>query len=224
MGPLLGPVLGPVAGGFLVESQSWRWVFWIMAIGGGVFGILLLFVGRETYAPILLERKAAAIRKETGNQDFRSKLANDLPPREIFVRAISRPLKMLFLSPIVGLMSLYIAINYGILYLFFTTITFVFEGQYKFSSGSVGLAYIGIGVGMIVVSQDPYRLAGESSLSERYDLPDFASNLSKAHQDLLSNMVADIYIRVWQSLVLYQTRSSRSSKPRAMSSLSTDYL
>lgn len=150
MGPLLGPVLGPVAGGFLVESQSWRWVFWIMAIFGGLFGLILLVVGRETYAPILLERKAAALRKETGNQDIRSKLAKDIPPREIFIRAISRPLKMLFLSPIVGLMALYIAINYGILYLFFTTITFVFEGQYHFSSGAVGLAYIGIGVGMIV--------------------------------------------------------------------------
>jgi multidrug resistance protein len=150
MGPLLGPVIGPVCGGFLVENMSWRWVFWIMAIFGGAFGLLLLIVGRETYAPILLEKKAAALRKETGNQAIRSKLAVDIPPREIFVRAISRPLKMLFLSPIVGMMALYIAINYGILYLFFTTVTFVFEGQYHFSSGAVGLSYIGVGVGMIV--------------------------------------------------------------------------
>jgi hypothetical protein len=59
-------------------------------------------------------------------------------------------MKMLFLSPIVSMMSLYIAINYGILYLFFTTVTFVFEGQYHFSSGAVGLSYLGVGVGMIV--------------------------------------------------------------------------
>jgi multidrug resistance protein len=150
MGPLLGPVIGPVCGGFLVEHMSWRWVFWIMAIFGGAFGLLLLVVGRETYAPILLEKKAAALRKETGDAAYKSKLAKDIPPREIFVRAITRPMKMLFLSPIVGLMALYIGINYGILYLFFTTITFVFEGTYHFSSGSVGLAYIGVGVGMIV--------------------------------------------------------------------------
>ncbi|KAF1920046.1 major facilitator superfamily domain-containing protein [Ampelomyces quisqualis] len=150
MGPLLGPVVGPVCGGFLVEAMSWRWVFWIMAIFGGAFGILLLVVGRETYAPIILEQKAAALRKATGIAAMKSKLANDLPPREIFVRAIARPMKMLFLSPIVGLMALYIAVNYGILYLFFTTITFVFEGTYHFSSGSVGLSYIGVGVGMIV--------------------------------------------------------------------------
>jgi MFS family permease len=150
MGPLLGPVIGPVCGGFLVEHNSWRWVFWILAIFGGVFGLVLLVVGRETYAPILLEKKAEKLRKETGNLNIKSKLAQQIPPREIFVRAISRPMKMLFLSPIVGMMSLYIAINYGILYLFFTTITFVFEGQYHFSSGAVGLAYIGVGVGMIV--------------------------------------------------------------------------
>jgi MFS family permease len=115
MGPLLGPVVGPVCGGFLVEAMAWNWVFWILAIFGGAFGLLLLVVGRETYAPILLEKKAAALRKETGNLNLRSKLAKDIPPREIFVRAITRPMKMLFLSPIVGLMSLYIAINYGIL-------------------------------------------------------------------------------------------------------------
>ncbi|CAO2648795.1 Nn.00g097440.m01.CDS01 [Neocucurbitaria sp. VM-36] len=149
MGPLLGPVIGPVCGGFLVEAMSWRWVFWIMAIFGGAFGVLLLFVGRETYSLTLLEKKAARLRKETGNENFRSILAKDIPPKEIFIRAIARPMKMLFLSPIVALMSTYIAINYGILYLFFTTITFVFEGRYHFSSGAVGLSYIGVGVGMI---------------------------------------------------------------------------
>lgn len=150
IGPLLGPVIGPICGGFLVESMSWRWVFWILAIFGGAAGISLFFVGRETYHVTLLEKKAARLRKETGNQNLRSKLAKDLPPREIFIRAIVRPMKMLFMSPIVGLMSLYIAINYGILYLFFTTVTFVFEGKYHFSSGAVGLSYIGVGVGMIV--------------------------------------------------------------------------
>lgn len=32
MGPLLGPCVGPVAGGYVVESLGWRWVFWIIAI------------------------------------------------------------------------------------------------------------------------------------------------------------------------------------------------
>ena len=32
LGPLLGPVIGPVCAGFLVESQGWRWVFWVITI------------------------------------------------------------------------------------------------------------------------------------------------------------------------------------------------
>jgi MFS family permease len=150
MGPLLGPIIGPVCGGFLVESLSWRWVFWLLAIFGGVFGVSLAFVGRETFHQTILNKKVVRLRKETGNANLRSKLNNNLPPREVFIRAIARPMKMLFFSPIVFLMSLYISVNYGILYLFFTTMTFVFEGQYHFSSGSVGLAYLGMGVGMIL--------------------------------------------------------------------------
>jgi multidrug resistance protein len=149
IGPLLGPVLGPVCGGFLVESQGWRWVFWILAIFGGAFSLLLFVFGRETYHPTILARKTARLRKETGNMNLRSKLDSGLPPKEIFVRSIVRPMKMLFLSPMVGLMSVYVAINYGILYLFFTTMTFVFEGTYHFSSGAVGLSYLGMGVGLL---------------------------------------------------------------------------
>lgn len=64
--------------------------------------------------------------------------------------SIVRPTKMLFLSPIVFLLSLYTAVIYGYLYLLFTTITDVFETQYGFSQGSVGLAYLGIGVGSFI--------------------------------------------------------------------------
>lgn len=56
---------------------------------------------------------------------------------------------MLLFSPIVLSLSVYMALVYGILYLIFTTITEVFEGEYNFSSGSVGLTYLGIGIGCL---------------------------------------------------------------------------
>ncbi|KAF2280683.1 MFS general substrate transporter [Westerdykella ornata] len=149
MGPLIGPVVGPVAAGFLVDAKGWRWVFYVLAICSGAFSLLLLTFSRETYAPTLLERKAARLRKETGNPHLRSKMALDIPPREVFIRAIVRPMKMLFFSPIVLLMSLYVAVNYGVLYLLFTTITFVFQKQYRFSSSMVGLSFLGSGIGML---------------------------------------------------------------------------
>lgn len=105
---------------------------------------------RESYAPTLLKRKTKRLIKETGNQDLRSQLDSGLSPKELFKLSIVRPTKMLIFSPIVLILSLFVAIVYGYLYLLFTTITGVFEGQYHFSQGSVGLTYLGIGIGSLL--------------------------------------------------------------------------
>jgi hypothetical protein len=105
---------------------------------------------RETYPIVLLERKATKLRKETGNPAYRSKLASSLSPQKLIQHTIIRPLKLLFLSPIVTAMCIYIAIMYGLLYILFTTYTFVFEEVYHFSTSNAGLSFLGIGVGTIV--------------------------------------------------------------------------
>lgn len=105
---------------------------------------------RETYEPVLLQRRTKRLQKETGNADLRSKLDQQIPMGEYFRRAIIRPTKMLLFSPIVFLLSLYMAVVYGYLYLVFTTLTMVFEQGYNFSQGSVGLSFLGIGVGSLI--------------------------------------------------------------------------
>ncbi|KAL8869865.1 MAG: hypothetical protein Q9174_003948 [Haloplaca sp. 1 TL-2023] len=147
MGPLMGPVIGPVAGGFLSQAQGWRWVFWLIAIVAGAITIMAFILLRETYPPTLLERKAKKLREETGNKNLKAKLSSDLSPRDMFKLAIVRPFKMLLFSPIVLALSTFMAVVYGYLYLLFTTMTEVFESQYGFSSGAVGLTYLGIGIG-----------------------------------------------------------------------------
>lgn len=105
---------------------------------------------RETYAPVLLEKKTKRLRKETGNPKLRSKLKVDLSPKDLFIRAVVRPTKLLLFSPICTMMSIYMAVVYGVLYLLFTTFTFVFEDTYGFSESTVGLVYIAMGVGMLL--------------------------------------------------------------------------
>jgi MFS family permease len=56
----------------------------------------------------------------------------------------------LIFSPIVALLSLYMSITYGLLYLLFTTITSVFRGQYGWQPDITGLAFLGIGIGMFL--------------------------------------------------------------------------
>ena len=104
---------------------------------------------QESYAPVLLERKTKKLRQATGNNHLRSKLASHLSPAALFKISIVRPARLLLFSPIVLAMSTFMAVVYGYLYLLFTTITEVFERVYHFSPGTVGLTYLGIGLGML---------------------------------------------------------------------------
>lgn len=64
--------------------------------------------------------------------------------------SLIRPLRMLFLQPIVTVCALYIATIYGIMYILFTTFTFVYEDQYGFSSIGAGLSFLSSGIGMLL--------------------------------------------------------------------------
>lgn len=144
-----GPVVGPVAGGFLVQAAGWRWLFWLVVISAGVAMVASMVVLRESNAAVLLKRKTKRLQKETGNMNLRSKMDLGLTPKQLFIRATVRPVKLLFLSPICGLFSLYNAFVYAIIYLFFTTFTFLFSEVYHFSEGIIGLTFIGSGIGMM---------------------------------------------------------------------------
>lgn len=104
----------------------------------------------ETYERTILEKRAAELRKSTGNQNIHSKLALPISTGEIFKRAIIRPFKLLFLSPIVAIMSVYVALVYAYLYFFFTTMSTVFRDQYHWRNEILGLSFTGLGVGSII--------------------------------------------------------------------------
>jgi hypothetical protein len=127
---------------------------------GAVLIMSLLFL-RESYAYTILDRKTKRLRKETGNMSLKSALDSGKEPKEFFKVSILRSVKMLFLSPIVFLLSLYMATIYGYQYLMFTTFPRVFEGQYDFKTTGVGLVYLGIGVGFLIA------LVSSGMLSDR---------------------------------------------------------
>lgn len=109
-----------------------------------------LLLMHESYAYTLLDRKTKRLRKQTGNQALRSTLHSDKEPKELIKNAIVRPVKLLVLSPIVLLLSLYMAMMYGYQYLMFTTFPRVFQGHYGFSDSNIGLVYLGMGIGFLI--------------------------------------------------------------------------
>lgn len=168
LGPLAGPVgrhpplvhgcltltdlqvLGPVIGGFLAAGKGWRWTFWLVAILGGAGEVATLIAMRETSPKILLERKAARLRLSTGNTNLRSKLTSKLTPQEVLIQACVRPTILLVRSPVVLALSLYAALVFGVIYLLFTTFDGVFAGRYEFSASTSGLAYLGLGLALVL--------------------------------------------------------------------------
>ncbi|KAF5247333.1 hypothetical protein FANTH_6424 [Fusarium anthophilum] len=148
IGPLIGPVVGPIVGGFVSENVGWRWTFRILLILSGVVAIVTLALMKETNYTVILQKKALRMRKQTGNDKLVAKLSRDETPSQMLARAIVRPLKLLILSPIVLLVSLYGGILFGLIFLLFTTFPSVFQDVYGFNPGVAGLAYLGLGIGM----------------------------------------------------------------------------
>ncbi|KAF2792678.1 MFS general substrate transporter [Melanomma pulvis-pyrius CBS 109.77] len=148
----MGPLLAPFIGGFIaISSLGWRWTEYISGIMGfASFGLLVLFL-EETYPPVVLVQKAAELRRRTKNWGIHAKQEEiEVDFKELMVRNVSRPMRILFTEPIVLLITIYMSFIYGILYLFLTAYALVFEGKYGWNAGVSGLAYFGMVLGEII--------------------------------------------------------------------------
>lgn len=68
-----------------------------------------------------------------------------------------RPITLNFTEPMVFLLNLYIALVYGLLYIWFESFPIVFIELHGFTGGQLGLAYLGIFVGALL-TLPPYFL------------------------------------------------------------------
>ncbi|SNX81332.1 probable mfs-multidrug-resistance transporter [Melanopsichium pennsylvanicum] len=148
--PFLGPALGPITGGFLGQSAGWKWVIGFLTIFAGIITIVGAISVPETYAPVLLRWRAQKLSEVTGYH-YICKLdkGRDTSLKTQFKVALSRPWLLLIWEPIVLLLSIYIAIIYGILYSLFGAFPIVFQRYRGWSPGVGGLGFLGVLVGMI---------------------------------------------------------------------------
>lgn len=151
--PFMGPVFGPIIGGFLGAAGGWRWVQALVTIYSAILWVLAVLIIPETYAPVLLRKRAAKLSEMTG-ESYRSRFdisrGKSFSFREELKTALVRPWQLLFYEPIVLLLSLYMSIVYGILYMFFAAIPIVYQEHRGWNSGQSGLAFLGIAVGMVI--------------------------------------------------------------------------
>ncbi|RGP69783.1 putative multidrug resistance [Fusarium sporotrichioides] len=149
--PFIGPAIGPLVGGFLSDAAGWRWLYWIQLIMAFVVWILITFTVPETYAPTILARRARKLRAETGETDHVTEQELDLRPISERLRIfLIRPFQLLFGELIVCLISLYMSVLYGLLYMFFVAYPIIYQKGKGYSAGKTGLMFIPIAVGVLM--------------------------------------------------------------------------
>ncbi|KAK5048944.1 hypothetical protein LTR84_005365 [Exophiala bonariae] len=154
VGAVCGPVLGPLVGGFAVEARGWTWTIWeLMWLSGFTLVLITLFMP-ETSSANILYRRTQRLRKLTGNDKLICEPeleGQDMTGREIAQMVLVRPFTLCFTEPMVSLLNLYIALIYGLLYIWFESFPIVFTEIYHFSLGLEGTAFVGILVGVFAV-------------------------------------------------------------------------
>ena len=147
--PFIGPAIGPLVGGYLSMNCGWRWLYWIQLIMAFVVWILITFTVPETYAPTILARRAKKLRKETNDDSHVTEQDLDLRPMtERLGIFLIRPFQLLFGELIVLLISLYMSVLYGLLYMFFVAYPIVFQEGKGYTAGTTGLMFIPLAVGV----------------------------------------------------------------------------
>lgn len=159
IGAVCGPVLGPLVGGFAVQSggsgvvKGWKWTIWELLWLSSFCLIFLFFFLPETSSPNILYRRTKRLRKLTGNDKLTCEpemVSAEMKPKDVVSIALLKPITLNFQEPIVFLLNLYIALIYGLLYIWFESFPLVFTELYGFNLGLEGVAFLGILVGTLI--------------------------------------------------------------------------
>ncbi len=132
------------------KHLGWRWTEYIEAIWVFTIFAMTAFLLPESYAPILLKRRAAALRKSTGNSAYwhpHEKVKLDF--KSIITKQLSRPLLMLFTEPMVTCISLYASFVYALLYLALEVFPIVFLEMRHYSLVVSTLPFLALFVGVL---------------------------------------------------------------------------
>lgn len=110
----VGPVIGPIAGGFIAQRIGFKYVFIVIAGICAVANLIAIPFLHETYAPVILHRRALQGDQEKELPVTPMRKSEGL---QYIWTNLSRPMVVLFRSLICFMLSLYMAFMYACYYL-----------------------------------------------------------------------------------------------------------
>ncbi|KAK7046011.1 hypothetical protein VNI00_007006 [Paramarasmius palmivorus] len=150
LSPFIGPIIGPLYSGFVNQNTTWRWTFRVLLIWTFLQTIALCTLVPETYVPVLRQRKAAMLRKRTGDDKYWAPLdkqENNLT-KAIMVSCY-KPFELIVYDRMILLLNTWTSVILGILYLAFQAFPIIFAQNHGLTEEEVGMTFLGIGVGMV---------------------------------------------------------------------------
>ena len=148
---IFGTIAAPAYCGYISERVGWRWIEWVHMIGNGILFIVEYFFLKETRGAKLLAVRAKALRKETGDKRYRS--PSDLESesvKDLLRKSSTRAIKLLIGEPVIFVFGFWIAMAWGITFLFLSVIPLTFEGNHGWTEGNGGLPYFGLMFGCVL--------------------------------------------------------------------------
>jgi Major Facilitator Superfamily len=141
--PFAGPEVGPMFSGFAnYFTGSFRWSFWTITIWSAITWLLIFLFVPETFHPMILTKRARKIRKETGDESYKSQheinYADKTIRQTLWLSSLRVP-QLLALEPMLFLLCLWSALLLGIIYLLFEAYPIVFEQGHGFNLWQTGL-------------------------------------------------------------------------------------
>jgi DHA1 family multidrug resistance protein-like MFS transporter len=122
-------------------------------IMAAAFGTIAVIIVPETYGPVILKRRAQRLRQETRNWALHAKIEEGgMSVKDVVQRYIFRPAQMIPREPILLLVTIYMALIYGILYLFFEAYPVSFQEERGWNDGVGALPFLSIFVGILLAS------------------------------------------------------------------------
>lgn len=146
---IFGTVFAPVYAGFINMTIGWRWIEGIQGLANVPLLILIALTFKETRGEVGLGKRAALIRKQTGDKRYVCGIDLDkMSVKDLLHAASVKAIHMLATEAVVLAFGIWIAFAWFVTFLFLSVIPITFMEKRGFNEGVAGLPYISLCIGV----------------------------------------------------------------------------